>query len=244
MAKKLKFKDYLKALKLIKADPKLQSRFDTNQDGVLDPDELEAGAAIYGREIQPKSEPKSTPPKAKSEADKTSQAKGQGTTDYLAKNLLSGETLIYHTRVHKIIFASTAIWLVFSIGWLSAKWLFAEWIDSPFEEYRWTGVAIVMSIGLLHFVLSYIYFISSEFGLTNQRVIVKTGLFSRTTMELFLKKVESVQVHQSILGRALGYGTVLITGTGGNSDPFKAICDPLRFKEQVQMQLSAEKHQS
>jgi len=56
MAKKLKIKDYLKALKLIKSDSKLKERFDKNRDRVLDPDELEKGAAILGRELQAESE--------------------------------------------------------------------------------------------------------------------------------------------------------------------------------------------
>lgn len=51
MAKKVNFKDYLKALKLIRINPELKNRFDENGDGSLDPDELEKGAATLGQEI-------------------------------------------------------------------------------------------------------------------------------------------------------------------------------------------------
>jgi len=65
---KINFKDYLKALKLIKSDPELKERFDDNRDGVLDPDELEKGAAILGGELTGKSEPES--PESKSDRKK------------------------------------------------------------------------------------------------------------------------------------------------------------------------------
>ena len=55
MAKKASFKEYLKALKLIRTNPELKKRFDKNRDGSLDPDELEKGAAILGQELKPKS---------------------------------------------------------------------------------------------------------------------------------------------------------------------------------------------
>lgn len=55
MAKKVNFKDYLKALKLIRTNPELKNRFDENGDGSLDPDELEKGAAALGQELNSRS---------------------------------------------------------------------------------------------------------------------------------------------------------------------------------------------
>lgn len=37
-------------------------------------------------------------------------------------------------------------------------------------------------------------FITSEFAVTNKRVIAKIGLIGRNTLELFLTKVESIQI--------------------------------------------------
>ncbi len=63
MAKKLKFRDFFKASKLIRSDPELENRFDENRDGFLDHSELEKGAVILGRELgpQPENEPESSP---------------------------------------------------------------------------------------------------------------------------------------------------------------------------------------
>jgi uncharacterized membrane protein YdbT with pleckstrin-like domain len=120
---------------------------------------------------------------------------------YVASNLISGEQVVYGTRLH---------WIVF----LSLRGILTLWL-LPLIDY-WT----------------------SEFAITNKRVIVKIGLISRQTLELNLQRVESVSVDQSILGRLLGYGTITIIGTGGTREPFHRIANPLEFRKAVEEQLS------
>ena len=73
-----------------------------------------------------------------------------------------------------------------------------------------------------------------EFAITNRRIVIKTGLIRRNTMEMNLSKIESVNVDQSILGRLLGYGTIHIRGTGGSIETFPYINEPLEFRKQFQ----------
>jgi uncharacterized membrane protein YdbT with pleckstrin-like domain len=75
---------------------------------------------------------------------------------------------------------------------------------------------------------------SDEFAITNKRIIVKTGLISRKTLEMNLNKIESVNVDQSILGRMLGYGTITIIGTGGTREEFPSISNPIEFRNKFQ----------
>jgi uncharacterized membrane protein YdbT with pleckstrin-like domain len=75
---------------------------------------------------------------------------------------------------------------------------------------------------------------SDEFAITNKRIIVKTGLISRKTLEMNLNKIESVNVDQSILGRMLGYGTITIIGTGGTREEFPNISNPIEFRKKFQ----------
>ena len=75
---------------------------------------------------------------------------------------------------------------------------------------------------------------TSEFAITNKRVIIKVGLISRKTVELNLSKIESVNVDQSILGRLLGYGSIRIIGTGGTKEVFINLRKPLEFRKNFQ----------
>ena len=80
---------------------------------------------------------------------------------------------------------------------------------------------------------------AAEMGVTNKRVIVKTGLLHRRTVELFLSKVESIGVDEGLIGRMFGYGTVVLRGTGGTPEPFPRVRHPLEFRRQVQQQIEA-----
>lgn len=75
-------------------------------------------------------------------------------------------------------------------------------------------------------------------ALTNKRVIVKTGLASRRTIELLLSRIESIVVEEPTMGRMVGYGTVIIRGTGGTPEVFEKIAHPLEFRAQVQGQIA------
>jgi uncharacterized membrane protein YdbT with pleckstrin-like domain len=75
---------------------------------------------------------------------------------------------------------------------------------------------------------------TSEFTITNKRVIIKTGLISINTVEINLQRIESVNVDQSILGRLLGFGDIDIVGTGGTREKFRNIVDPLLFRKRFQ----------
>ena len=76
--------------------------------------------------------------------------------------------------------------------------------------------------------------VTSEFVITNKRIIIKTGIISRQTLEMNLNKIESVNVDQGILGRILGYGTITIIGTGGTRESFHDISSPLLFRRKFQ----------
>ncbi|MFQ5481791.1 MAG: hypothetical protein ACE5ER_03440 [Nitrospinaceae bacterium] len=54
---KVKFKTFLQAKKMIQQDPRLQQQCDLNQDGRLDPDELERGAKKLAGKLQAKYSP-------------------------------------------------------------------------------------------------------------------------------------------------------------------------------------------
>jgi len=75
---------------------------------------------------------------------------------------------------------------------------------------------------------------SHEFAITNRRIVIKTGLIQRRTVELNIHQVESVNVEQSIMGRLFDYGTVTIVGSGGTKEVFAYIERPLEFRRAYQ----------
>ncbi|HUK36041.1 MAG TPA: PH domain-containing protein, partial [Vicinamibacterales bacterium] len=58
-------------------------------------------------------------------------------------------------------------------------------------------------------------------------------------LELVLQKVESIAVQEPLIGRMLGYGTIVVGGTGGTKEAFPLVPEPQEFRRQVQGQLAA-----
>ena len=86
---------------------------------------------------------------------------------------------------------------------------------------------VVILIGFFALLSPLIDYATSEFGVTNKRVIIKVGFLRRKTLELLLRHVEAISVDQSVMGRLLNYGSVTLTGTGGVREVFHNISKPL-----------------
>ena len=100
-------------------------------------------------------------------------------------------------------------------------------------NYHW--VIFISWLGLFTLLLGpAIIRWSSEFVITNRRIIIKTGFIARRTFEMNLSKIESVNVDQSFMGRIFGYGSMTIIGTGGTREAFRNIRKPLEFRKAFQ----------
>jgi uncharacterized membrane protein YdbT with pleckstrin-like domain len=98
----------------------------------------------------------------------------------------------------------------------------------------WAVLLLAIS-GALSTTVAYM---TTEFALTDRRVIAKAGLIRRRSVDLLLAKVESIGVRQSIGGRILDFGTVTVTGTGGTKEPFGNIAQPMELRRRVQAQIA------
>jgi uncharacterized membrane protein YdbT with pleckstrin-like domain len=74
----------------------------------------------------------------------------------------------------------------------------------------------------------------TEIGVTNKRVIMKTGIVSRHSEEMKISSIETVEIEQGILGRIFGFGTVKVTGKGISDLVFTKIDDPMQVKRSIE----------
>jgi len=139
---------------------------------------------------------------------------------YIEANLLPGETVVQRARLHWIVFLKAAAVLILGLGLL-------------YFDPKLIGL-IVMAVGVLMALPPWISRVSSEFGVTSKRVIIKVGFIQRRTLELLIRQVEAISVDQSLTGRMLNYGTITLTGTGGVKETFHNISHPLEFRRSIQ----------
>lgn len=102
------------------------------------------------------------------------------------------------------------------------------------------ALASLVLIGLPWLIAAWVKYRSSEFAVTDKRLIVKTGFIQRQTSEMLLQKVESISVDQSVMGRMLDFGTVTIRGTGGTPEVYARIRQPLELRRNAQFATTSE----
>jgi len=146
---------------------------------------------------------------------------------YIDRHLMLGERVVYRTRLHWVVFLPSAISL------LAAAIILIATPEVSALGWVLVGVAIVTGISAL------VNYCASEFGVTNKRVWAKLGLIQRSSFETLLTKVEGIQVDQSIWGRLLGYGSIVVSGTGGSKEHFHKMSNPLEFRTKVSEQIEA-----
>lgn len=149
---------------------------------------------------------------------------------YIEKNLMSAEKIVYRTKLHRIVFVWPIIWLVVALL------IFVSVSDAALRDVL---SILIFLLAILTSISSFINYTTSEFAITNKRVIVKVGFIRRNSIEILLSKVEGIQVNQGILGRIFGFGSIVVSGTGGTKDPFHKISNPLEFRRKKQEQIAA-----
>ena len=163
---------------------------------------------------------------------------------YVEKHLIDGESIVYTTRLHWIVLvAPVLLGLLFGVMGI-AVFVFSARPgadNAAMHEAMMALGAIFLIVALIFIVRGVLLRNATEITVTNRRVFVKVGMAARRTIELLLSRVESIGVEESVMGRMLGYGTVILHGTGGTPESFDTIAHPLEFRTQVQQQIEKTK---
>ncbi|HEV3482073.1 MAG TPA: PH domain-containing protein [Candidatus Acidoferrales bacterium] len=152
---------------------------------------------------------------------------------YVKNDLIPGEKLIYETGLHW----SVLVWPVIIAVIVAASGVVC--LLQKDTNFLYAGAALlVVALGIV--AVAIFRRSAVEMAVTNRRVIIKTGLASRRSLEIMLAKVESIGIEESAMGRMFGYGTLTIHGTGGTPEPFSRIAHPSEFRREVQQQVAAQ----
>jgi len=148
---------------------------------------------------------------------------------YTESQLLPGERIKYQAHLH---------WLPFVPAYLLGGIGVAAALAGVVLETWWLAIlGLVVAVPI--FLWAYITQTTSEFSITDRRVVIKVGFIRRRTSETMLTKIETIGVEQSFLGRLVDIGTIVVMGTGGTQESFRNIANPLEFRRQVQAEVSS-----
>lgn len=144
---------------------------------------------------------------------------------YIQNNLQAGEEIKYKADIHWYIFAYPVILLLLSVFFSSAQTGF----------FHYVSLFLLLS-GLFQLIKRILLKMGTEYVVTNKKVILKSGILSRDALELVLNKCEGIRINQSLTGRMLGFGSIVVT-TGGVTNKFDFITNPIKFRNEINAQI-------
>ena len=144
---------------------------------------------------------------------------------YVDNNLLPGEKIFFRTHLHWKVFLPPVLLFLLAIAFTVGA------IYQGFDPYL-SLLILVIPLGVLFH--SYLTWRCSEFAVTDKRVLIKTGIVSRHTLETILTKIENIGVEQTLWGRLFNFGTLYVTGTGATREIFPGIHAPLEFRKAIE----------
>lgn len=145
---------------------------------------------------------------------------------YIERTLVPGESMLQTGRLHWIIYAHAVI-----VALISLPFLFLLSIPNQQSPlFLELAAFLIFLIAVYSAIKAFIRKHSTEIAVTTRRFLVKRGFISRTVVEIATGQIESVIIRQSILGRILDYGTLIVAGTGSDIDPVSPVVAPLTLR--------------
>ena len=165
--------------------------------------------------------------------------------NYINSNLVKGERVVYEAHYHWTVWVVPILaFLILTVPVILVYSTANNYNDTYYyDDYSYSYrsepsipafIWIFPLIGVSILILTFAKVVTDEFAVTTQRLIIKTGVISRTTLELNLLKVETVSVSQGILDRIFGGGTLECRGTGSTRSRIANISEPYEFRRAFQ----------
>jgi uncharacterized membrane protein YdbT with pleckstrin-like domain len=128
---------------------------------------------------------------------------------YPKKLLSDDESVVLETHPHWKTLVLPVLELLVICG--LAGFLLAV-VDPDVAKYVIIGVGLVLVV--LAFVIPLLRWRTTLFVLTDKRVVVRTGILSRTGRDIPLTRVNDVTFSHNLIERILGCGTLVVESAG------------------------------
>ena len=161
---------------------------------------------------------------------------------YAERYLIPGEEVRYRAWLHwSTMLRPLLVWGFLDLAGVACVigWALAPGGTSARPAALLVAGVLLLLAGGVVLAFAVIRRASTEIVVTSRRVLIKTGILERRTVEILLSKIESVDVTETVSGRMMGYGKVVLRGTGGTPESFERIANPLEFRRQIQSQVDA-----
>lgn len=151
------------------------------------------------------------------------------------KHLNEGEELILDIRPHWIFLAPSVSSLL--LGVIVGLWVIIGTHGSV-KTVLGPVVGVAVAVVLVWFGIRYAKWLTTEFAVTNQRVMTMTGVLSKNGMQIPLERINTVEYHRSVVERVIGAGDLIIeSASDGGRQKFEDIRHPDEVQREINTQI-------
>ena len=159
--------------------------------------------------------------------------------------LITGESVVYTTSKHWAAPVADSKWAILMVlGSFLLAWIQPD-ATTGFLGFVAKGVDLIR-LGLFFggagwIIYNVVAWRTAEYAVTNRRVFCQEGLVRRRSSDTLLTSLSDVRTSTSLIGRALGYGSITLISSSGaaGKDVFTAVRDVDGFKTHVFVQKTA-----
>jgi uncharacterized membrane protein YdbT with pleckstrin-like domain len=153
----------------------------------------------------------------------------------MPSELLPGENLVLKAHQHWIVIVKS---LVFPIALLILMALIDIFFhtDSFRRDKKIIVTLVVAAIAGLWLIVVWVRWQATSYTLTDQRINIETGVFSRSSKTIPIDRIQDCTTKQTLFGRMLGYGRVEVDAAGAQgAEVLDHLPNPGAFRDQVFM---------
>ena len=136
--------------------------------------------------------------------------------------LVEDEQVVVHRHPHWKMLVVPVVVLLLVVG--VASFLAALVSAQSWAPWAWLGLALAGLALVGRFtVYPVVRWRTTHFVVTDRRVLVREGVFTRQGMDIPLQRISSVQFRQGLLERMLGAGTLVVESDSDESLEFEDV---------------------
>lgn len=135
---------------------------------------------------------------------------------------MTDSNIVYLARLHWILFLGPVLLLCFGLS-----------LGLSFAIMREVSLCCI-GFSLIWGVMVWMTYQFSSLTIKEKQIIIRTGFWVRNTMDFPLNRIESIDIRCSLIGALLGYGSLLLTGTGGTKQIIHYIQKPLTCRRYIE----------
>lgn len=130
--------------------------------------------------------------------------------------------IVYFARLHWILFL-----------WPVVLTCIAMLLGIEVSQLKEVALLFVV-FSLIWIAMTWVTYHFSSLTIKKRQVILRTGMLVRQTIDIPLAKIETIDIRQSLFGSIFGYGTLIITGTGGTRHMIDYLDKPLTCRRYIE----------